>query len=284
MHYVIINGEVVDAQTASLHVSDLGLLRGYAVFDFFRVLGGVPLFLEDYLARFARSVALLGCTLPVRQSALKELVFTLIRRNQLKDAGVQLLLTGGYAEDGFTPSTPNLVLLARPLKPLDAALYRQGAGLISHRYRRELPEAKTTNYAVAISLLPKQRAAGAVDVLYHDGQRIYETARSNIFVLRRDGVLATPAREVLPGVTRKQLLALAHELVEVRETDITLDELAAAQEVMITSTLKGVLPITHIDGRPVGDGQVGRLSQALKARFEAHVQHYLAAYADPMTQ
>jgi D-alanine transaminase/branched-chain amino acid aminotransferase len=277
MQYVIVNGETVSASEASLRVTDLGLLRGYAVFDYFRVLKGTPLFLEDYLSRFENSVRHLGYALPVSRGQLEAQVQLLIASNRLDDAGVQLLLTGGYSEDGFTPAAPNLVLLARPLKPLGATLYSDGARLITHQYRRDIPEAKTTNYAVAIHLLPKQREFGAIDVLYHNGEVIYETARSNIFVLRRDGVLVTPKRDVLPGITRKHVLNLARALTKVEETDVYLSELQSAQEVFITSSLKGVMPITHIDAQPVADGKVGRLSQTLKARFEAHVHDYLSA-------
>jgi branched-chain amino acid aminotransferase len=277
MQYFIINGETVSAQDASLKVTDLGLLRGYAVFDYFRVLKRTPLFLDDYLARFENSVRHLGYTLPVSQVTLKAQVFELIRNNQIENAGIQLLLTGGYSEDGFTPAEPNLVLLARPLKSQNAAHYTEGTGLITYQYRRDIPEAKTTNYAVAIHLLPKQKEFGAIDVLYHNGEILYETARSNIFVLRRDGTLTTPQRNVLPGVTRKHVLQIAKGVTEVNETDVQLSDLEDAKEVFITSSLKGVMPITHIDGRPVADGKVGSLSKTLRERFEAHVEEYLSA-------
>ena len=275
MQFYTVNGQLLPAAQAHLHVSDLGLLRGYAVFDYFRVLGFTPLFIEDYLARFERSARCLNLELPIKLAALQRQVDSLVRANSVPDAGVQLLLTGGYTPDGFTPTEPNLLVLERPLNPLEPALYERGAKLITHEYRRDIPEAKTTNYAVAIQLLPRQRAAGAVDVLYHRDGVVTETARSNVFVVR-DGVVMTPRENILPGVTRKQVLELARRHYETLETKVGLQDVLSAQEVFITSTLKGVLPIVSVEGRPIGNGEPGVVARHLGKLFEAHVEAYLS--------
>ena len=275
MQFYTVNGQLLPAAQAHLHVSDLGLLRGYAVFDYFRVLGFTPLFIEDYLARFERSARCLNLELPVKLAALQRQVDNLVRANSVPDAGVQLLLTGGYTPDGFTPTEPNLLVLERPLNPLEPALYERGAKLITHEYRRDIPEAKTTNYAVAIQLLPRQRAAGAVDVLYHRDGVVTETARSNVFIVR-DGVVMTPRENILPGVTRKQVLELARRHYETLETKVGLQDVLSAEEVFITSTLKGVLPIVSVEGRPIGNGEPGVVARHLGKLFEAHVEAYLS--------
>jgi D-alanine transaminase/branched-chain amino acid aminotransferase len=114
-------------------------------------------------------------------------------------------------------------------------------------------------------------------VLWHDGELISESSRSNVFVLGSDGVLRTPARNILAGVTRKHVLALAGELVPVEACDVPLASLAHAREMFMTSTTKGVLPVTRVDGRPIGDGRPGPLTRALQARLSAHVEVYLQA-------
>ena len=279
VQHVLINGDLVPAPEARLHVSDLGLLRGYGVFDFFRVLGGQPLFLADYLERFQRSARLVGLTPPLDAAGLEREVTRLIAANRAGDAGCHLLLTGGESEDGFAPTKPALVMQLRALRASDSRLYRDGARLLLHEHRRELPEAKTTNYLTALRLLGEQQAQGAVDILYHWQGRVLETARSNVFALRADGVLVTPGRGVLAGVTRKHLLELARTRYRVLEADLSLAELFAAREVFISSSLKGVMPVVGIGERTIGSGRPGEVALALAAAFQARVAAYLGAPA-----
>ena len=278
MRFYSVNGEVRPAAEAHLHVSDLGLLRGYGVFDYFRVLDFTPLFLEDYLARFERSVRCLNLELPLSCSSLKGKIADLVQANGVPDAGVQLLLTGGYSSDGFTPAEPNVLILERALKTPDPGLYENGARLITYEYRRDIPAAKTTNYAVAIHLLPRQKQADAVDVLYHRDGVVTETARSNVFVVR-NGKLLTPKENILEGVTRKQILELARKHYEVHETAVSLQDVLSAEEVFITSTLKGVMPIISVEDKPIGDGKPGAVARHLGKLFKTHVEDYLAVFS-----
>lgn len=282
MDMYMLNGSPTPAAEAKLHVSDLGLQRGYAVFDFFRVVGGVPLFIDDYLARFERSVARLHLALPFSLVALKRQVHDLIKLNEATDAGFKFLLTGGYTPDGYTPAEPNLLMMMYPYRKPDERLYSKGATLITHEYVRAIPEVKTTNYAVAISLLPQQREAGAVDILYHQGGLVSETARSSIFAVK-DGVVRTPGDRILKGVTRKQVLALAKNHFDVLEAGLTLDDLKKADEVFITSSIKGVMPIVALGGVTIGAGQPGEVVNHLMKLFEEHVEAYVANYSELAT-
>ena len=276
MDYYSVNGEIVPVAEARLGVNDLGLLRGYGVFDYFRVVRGTPLFIDDYLARFERSVNLLNLDLPLTLAELKRHVHDLVEANGASEAGLRLLLTGGYSPDGFTPAEPNLVVLEHPLKKPDAELYERGSNLTVHEYVRDIPEVKTTNYAVAIQQLPQQRAANAIDVLYHQNGQVSETSRSNVFVVK-EGAVMTPGERILKGVTRKQVLYLARQRFEVLETEVTLDDVYSADEVFITSSVKGVMPIVKVGENVIGSGQPGDVVRQLMEAFEAHVEDYLAA-------
>jgi len=118
MKYHIINGELFPAETATIGINDLALLRGYGVFDFFAVHRGRPLFLEDHLQRFQRSADLYGLEAPASKEEIRELVFRLIRASDMQEGGISLILTGGYAENGFHADTPpNFLLLSRPPVP-----------------------------------------------------------------------------------------------------------------------------------------------------------------------
>ena len=227
MKFFAVNGEVTPVDKAQLHVSDLAFLRGYGLFDFFRVKGGVPLFLEDYLARFYRSAELLGLDVPLPKSELEALIFKLLEANGEPDTNVRLLLTGGYSDDGFTPAEPNLAVLQHERKDYDPKLFEQGAKLITHEYVRDLPEVKSINYATAVRLIPAMKRADAIEVLYHSNGRVAETSRANIFIVNQAGTLVTPAEDILAGITRKRMLELAETEVETR--DITLEEVRSAR-------------------------------------------------------
>jgi len=272
--YASINGTIIEHDKASLHISDLGLRRGYAVFEFFRILRGVPVFLEDHLERFERSARLLELTPPFGREKLEGLIRELIELNNLREAGIQMLLTGGYSPDAFTPGQPNLIIAPMAVTPPPAQLYQQGGKVILHQNLRELPEAKTTDYLVAVKLAKRVRAEGATEVIYHDGKTVYEGGRSSLLIIQQ-GTLITAQAGVLPGITRKHLLEVARPILPIQERPITLAELYSADEVLLTGATRQVMPITQIEDRRVGDGQVGPYSQQLMKAFQEHLDAYL---------
>ena len=272
--WAIIDGQRVPHQGATVHVSDLGLRRGFAVFEIFRVEGGVPIFLEHHLARLAHSAHAIGLPLPRDVDDLATDVHALVAANAPSVTAVHILVTGGPSDDGVTFEQPTSVVTTLELPPRATA--PTGAKLITHNHTRELPEAKSTNYLTAMQLATAMRAAGAIDILYHDGAHVTECARSALavvlgdtFVTRRDGVLES--------VSMTNLLDLARERMPVEERAITIGELHAADEVLTTGSVRGVAPITAIDGRPVGDGTVGPHARALFTAFAEHVAGYVAA-------
>ncbi len=273
MQFTMVNGEIVRTSQAQLHVSDLALLRGYGLFDFFRVKEGVPLFLEDYLARFYRSAKRLRLEVPIAKNELEHLIFKLLDANGEGDANVRLLLTGGYSDDGFTPAKPNLVALQHERKDYDPKLFEEGAALITHEYVRDAPEVKSINYAAAVRLIPEMKKANAIEVLYHSGGEVAETSRANVFIVTREGTLVTPAEGILEGITRKRILELARDR-EVETRRVSLEEVMNAREVFITSTTKGAMPISKIDGQIIGDGRAGEVTKQLGERLSERVASY----------
>ena len=261
---VFINGQYVNKEQARLGVGDLALLRGYGVFDYFRYANGQPRFLQDHLARFERSAGHLGLDVPGGEPALRGAVFELIRRNERPDGGIRFVLTGGYSENGYAPAVPNLIGLAYPFTPPPARLYERGAVAITHHYERQLPEAKTIDYLEGIRIIPLLKRHGADYVLYVDrDDNVRESDRSNYLVVK-DGRLITPKDNILMGVTRRHVLLLARRLgLPTEERPVAKRELYTADELIICSSVKGVLPLTRIDGKPVGAGGVGALTKRL---------------------
>ena len=264
-----LNDRFLPYEEATIHVSDLAIQRGFAVFDFFREInGGVP-FLEDYLDRFFVSAEALGLTVPLDRNSIRQNIFHLLEENGFRNSGIKLILTGGNTEDFLTPVKPNFIILNTPFKELPEH-YLEGVKLMLFEYQRYLSEIKSINYFLAVWLLPRLREVGAIEPLFHSGERLLETSRGNIFIVR-DGILATPAENVLPGIMRKHLIQLARKSYRVEERDVMLDEIQAADEVFITGTTKHVLPIIQIDDMVIGDGRPGPVTLELMRAFEGYI-------------
>lgn len=275
IQYYNINGSIVQASNAMLKVNDLAILRGYGVFDFFLVRDGVPMYVDDYVARFERSAGLLNLDLPLSKSLLKEKIRELIQSNGLMDAAIRLVLTGGYADDGYIPVEPNLLIMEHLMPTYKDEVMTQGVKVLLHQHMRELPEAKTINYLTGIRLAGNMKQKGAIEILYHNGIFVYEGVRSNFFIVDENGTIATPKDQVLLGITRKNTLEIARQHFTVEERNITPSELLNAKEVFLTSTTKGAMPVVQIDDQIIGDGKPGKVTLQLAKLLQEHDKAYI---------
>lgn len=263
--FQMINGQLVSADSAQIGWKDIGLLRAYGIFDFFLFLEGRACFLEDHLDRFLRSARWLNMDMPWSKTELEQMILSLAKANGLRNASIRLLLTGGYSEEGYMPGgNPNLLILEQPFTPHAEEKFQRGLHLMTHGYQRDLFRIKTTNYLVPIMLRHQVKAMDADDVLYHQNGLVSESSRSNFFVVTQDGVLVTPDDGILEGITRKYVLALAQEHMKVEVRPLRLEEVWSAAEAFITNSSMGVMGITKIDGRSVGEGVPGTATKMLR--------------------
>lgn len=260
---VFINNTFVPADQASILITDLSLQRGYGIFDFFKTVGGKPVFLKDHLERFYQSAENMHLKVAQDPTTLQNILTELQTRNNLPDSGIRLTLTGGYSSDGYNlAETPNLVITQLPLIP-PLAFQPTGIDLVTYNYQRQLASSKTLDYAMAIWLQPFIKKNNAHDVVYHHEGMVKEAPRANFFIVTKDQEVITAKTNVLKGVIRKNLLQLEHAGLTIVERDFTLDDLQNASEAFITSTTKNVLPVLHINGKPVGNGKAGEISKKL---------------------
>jgi branched-subunit amino acid aminotransferase/4-amino-4-deoxychorismate lyase len=267
--HLYLNGRIVPVEQAAISPFDIGLLRGYAVFDLLRTVGGRPFLLAEHLKRLRGSAELLGLTVPYSDDEIALAIDALLSLNGHAEATVRLVLTGGPSPDGmhFDPTTPTFYILTHELTPPPPVLYATGAKLLTKRHRREVPEAKTTNYLTMLRHRDEIADEDALDLLYHDGEYIAEAASASFYVVR-DGVIRAPHSDVLWGTVGSLVLELAAEHHEVVLGAVTLDEAFSADEAFLTSTTRGVLPIVKLDERPIGDGTVGPVTLELMAAWE----------------
>ncbi|MDF2192957.1 aminotransferase class IV [Paraflavitalea sp. CAU 1676] len=264
--YAIVNKELLPATEATLRVNDLAIQRGYGIFDFFKAINHQPLFLDDHLDRLYQSASILQLPVPYSREELKELFDRLMAKNQLADSGIRVTLTGGYAEDGYTIATPNLVITQQTL-PVNTGLHNTGIRLVTYPHQRQLPAAKSIDYLMAVWLQSFVKAQQAQDVLYHQDNRVSECPRSNFFIVTKDDELVTPSHNILHGVIRKQVLQLARARYKVAEKAISLEDIYKAKEAFITSTTKNILPVVQVDDQLIGNGSPGAITSSLGAEL-----------------
>lgn len=262
-----LNGHYIPYDEAKLHVSDLSMQRAYALFDFFRTVKGVPLFMEDHLDRFYGSASAMHLEVPVDRESIRDIVKQLLQQSGLAEAGIRLMLTGGYSADGYQPGAPNFLISCRPVKVATEEDFEKGYSIITYEHRRELPQIKSINYLTAVWLQPLLKEKWANDVLYYQEGIISEFPRSNVFIVTREGTLLTPAHYMLHGITRKNVLALAEKIMPVEVRDISVEELDDAAEVFLTATTKKIIPVLAINAQPVGNGRPGQVTRELFSRF-----------------
>lgn len=265
--YCYFNGSIVDEKEASLSVHHIGVVRGFGVFDFFRMRNKKYCFLEDHLDRFERSQQFMGLSSIIPKEEIREALDMLKDWNGISDAGFKLVLLGDGDETG-SELNPFLYITQSDLSNHTKLPF---ASVILHEYLREYPHIKTTNYLTSNLLHKKRVAAGAIDVIYHHNDLVSEASRSNLFIVK-DGSLFTPASNILHGVTRKQVLQLCEGVINVSVQDISVSEMLTADEVFITSTLKEICPIVEIDGKSIGSGKVGPLTRKVSAMFQQLIQ------------
>jgi len=267
---VYVNGSFLPASQAALQVSDLAIQRGYGIFDFFKTLDHLPVFLDEHLDRFYHSAEQMRLDPGKDREQLIAVIRELAEQNNIANAGIKITLTGGYSPDGYSITRPNLIITQQPLKMPDKAMFQQGLRLMSYPHQRQMPQVKSLDYLMAIWLQPLIKEKGADDVLYQLNGLVSECPRSNFFIVTADDTVVT-STQPLKGIIRMKTLEIAGKQFKVEERELTLEEAYQAKEAFITSTTKHILPVVQLDGRVIGDGQPGDVTVMLKMELDDHI-------------
>lgn len=257
------DGQIIPTESATIHPADIGLIRGYGIFDFFRTVNYKPLFLEDYLDRFTSSAEKTYLPLDYSREELKKIISELIQKNDLKTGGLRMVLSGGVSENHFSPAKGKLFIFAESLMFPTQQKYEEGIKLLALEHIRAIAEIKTTNYALPVWHSVHWKNTGAEDVLYHQDGQVSESSRSNFFIVK-DGIISTPDRHILMGITRKHIMKLAGN-VHIRP--VSFEETLEADEAFISSTTKILLPVTKIDDHKIGTGKPGPVTMDILEKF-----------------
>jgi branched-chain amino acid aminotransferase len=265
-----VNGNFVKKENAFIHVNDIGLLRGYAVFDYLKTYNGKPFRLNDHLERLQNSAKYIGLHIPKSINEIKQICFELLKRNNFAESNIRIVVTGGVGVDSKTKGEPAIIVTCEPRINLDSNFYTEGIKIKSVKGKREISSSKTCNYIAAIDYIDEYKKEGFQEILYVQEGKILECTSSNIFIFN-ENKLITPAEGILFGITRKVILEISMHLFEIIEKEITYNEAVNSNEVFIASTEREIMPVTGIDDKVIGEGKVGTKTKKLLEEFKKYV-------------
>lgn len=267
--YCYLNGEEVLLKEAKISVSDIGVMRGYGIYDGLTALGDKVFQFEDHWRRFVDGAHVLGLNIPVTEEKCRKIMEALLLKNGHKRSIIRMILTGGQTIAGieYDFKAPTFYIVVEKWEPLPEKIYKEGGKLVTYNFKRDWPLIKTTNYIRAVNLQPFRKEEEAIEILYiHEGEAL-ECATSNIFIVK-DNKVITPAENILKGITRKAVLELAAEIgLEREERRVGEDELRETDEVFITSSFKDIAPIVKIDDYKINNDKVGAVTANLMSQF-----------------
>jgi branched-chain amino acid aminotransferase len=272
-----VDGQLVPIAEAKISLLDWGFLHSDATYDVAGVLKGKFFRLDDHIERFFASMEKLHMSLPHSRSDLRTILIDCVRASGLQDAYVEMICTRGQPQPGSRDPrtcTNQFFAFAIPFVWI-ATLEKQKEGLhlIISRWQRIPPESVDStvkNYHwldMVMGLFEAYDCGGETVVVVDAYGNLVEGPGFNVFAVN-GSTLTTPGQGVLEGMTRRTTIELAPECgYEVLLRNLPADEALAADEVFITTTAGGLIPITKIDGQAIGAGAPGPATQKLQKRY-----------------
>lgn len=280
---IYLDGKFVDEADAKISVFDHGLLYGDGVFEGIRLYGGNVFRLEEHLERLEYSAKAIMLKMPLNRKELSDATCETCRQNNLTDAYIRLVVTRGVGDLGLAPwlcPKPSLFIIASKISLYPQEYYDNGLAIVTVPTRRINPSAlpptiKSLNYLNNILGKIEAKQFGALEaIMLNDQGYIAECTADNIFTIHK-GTIYTPAASqgALKGVTRGTIFDIAQELnVPIREMDMTRYDVWVADECFLTGTGAEVIPATKLDGREIGTGKPGPITQKILAAFRRRVR------------
>ena len=273
-----IDGVIVDASEARIPITDHGLLYGDGIFEGIRVFGGRVFRLDDHMARFRTGLSHIALDLPGGIEHARRVVLETVRAHATQEAYVRLIATRGEGALGVDPTScshPRLLCLVDQIELYPDEKLATGLSMLTSSLRRPPadvldPRVKSLNYLnnVLAKLEAKQHGADEALLLNQAGM-VAEAAVANVFIVR-DGELLTPPTSdgALEGIVRMTVLELAGSLgIPAREKTLGRFDFLAADEAFLTGSGAGIVPVTSLAPRRIGQGQPGPIYAKLRAAF-----------------
>lgn len=276
---IYLNGQFFSKEEAKISVYDHGLLYGDGVFEGLRTYNGRIFKLEEHIERLYKSAKYICLNIPISRGKLTEAVVETTRVNGYKDCYIRIVVTRGEGDLGLDPDkckNATVFIIVDKIELYPEKFSREGMEIITVPTQRNTshnlePRVKSLNYLNNILAKIEAKNAGFKEaILLNSEGLVTECSGDNVFIVE-DGILKTPPTYVgiLDGITRKVIIDIAKELsIKVKEELFSRYNLFNAGECFLTGTAAEIVPIVKIDGRTIGSGKVGSVTNKIRNAFK----------------
>ena len=274
---VFLNGRFIDAGKAKISVFDHGFLFGDGVYETLRTYSGKIWQMREHLLRLRHSAGLLGIPVPWTGKQISQWVYKVVRLNKFRESRIRITLTRGENYYDFIGAKkPTLCIQVSKLIPEPESVYKDGVKTISFPMTRLLPEAKSINLLPMILAQRAMQKRHAYEAMFVDTKKyVREGTITNVFIVK-GCILTTPKTGVLSGMTREAVVHVAVKLgFKVIFKDFTLRRLVNSDEVFITNSPRGIIPVVQIDGHRIASGKPGPSTILLMKSFDEYIRKNL---------
>ena len=276
---IYINGTFHTKEEAKISVFDHGLLYGDGVFEGIRIYNGRVFKLDEHLKRLYDSANSIMLAMPMTLDELRHATVLTVRENNMRDGYIRLIITRGIGSLGLNPLTcekPQVIIIVDKVALYPKELYQTGMRIVTVPTQRNMaaaipPQVKSLNYLNNILAKIEAINAGVEEaVMLNSYGLISECTGDNIFVVKNNVVMTPPSyMGVLEGVTRNTVMELAGQLsYTAKQRILTRHDLFTADECFLTGSAAEIVPVTHVDGRTIGNGKPGYVTKQLMAAFK----------------
>ncbi|MFD0962346.1 branched-chain-amino-acid transaminase [Paenibacillus chungangensis] len=280
--WIYLNGEFVTKEEAKVSVYDHGFLYGDGIFEGIRIYGGNIFKCKEHLDRLYDSAKSIMLDMPLTLDEMQDALVETIRRNELQDGYIRLIVSRGPGNLGLDPKRcPQawVIIIVEQLAIYPEEAYKNGLVSVSVSQRRNIPDAlnpkiKSLNYLNNILVKIQANLAGVGEAIMLNSQGyVAEGSSDNIFIIK-NGTVFTPPCYVgaLEGITRAAIMDLCRKFgYPLKEEPFTLHDVYVADEVFFTGTAAEVIAVREVDGRTIGSGQAGPITTHLLKEFRSIV-------------
>ena len=277
---IFIDGKYCDERDAKISVFDHGLLYGDGIFEGIRAYNGRVFRLKEHIDRLFCSARSILLKIPMAHADIMAAIVETCRRNRIRDGYIRLVVTRGIGTLGLNPNrckNPSVIIIAGKMQLYPTELYQRGMEIVTVPTVRNLhsalnPAIKSLNYLNNILAKIEANNAGCEEAIMLNAEGfVAECTGDNIFIVKEKRLLTPPlSAGALYGITRGVVMDLAAQSgLTVGEPDLTRYDLFNADECFLTGTGAELVPVVKIDGRVVGTGKPGPVTESLVAQYRA---------------
>jgi len=281
---VNINGEIQSPENAKISVFDRGFLYGDSIYEVTLTYNKVPFLLDDHYDRLWQSAEKMNMPMIFSREKLTSEIQKVIDELNEDRIYIRLILTRGEGEIGLDPNLSlkhNLIIIGKKLPENPSWWYTKGVDVIvasdvirNHKKATD-PSIKSGNYLNNVLAINEAKKRGAFDaiMLNHKGN-ITEGTTFNIWMIKNKKITTPPLEAgLLSGITRKALLKILKEnQLDGIEQDFDHQEFLDADEIFLTSSIKGIVPITKVDDQNIGNGAPGKITLELMGLYRQFIE------------